>query len=175
MNKDEILAAAKEAPAKVQLDEYREAIESLRDKGYTWREIADFLSERGVSVDHTRIYRMFGDGKRRRGPESRSVEVSRVTFLGEQPTRKRRGKWNLFEIELPSKLGSAITVTGYVWGHCMDLKVEDGATVDVRDAKLVMRRKHRRMPMAYLTMEVQSGDEWVPLEVYIVPKWDVLL
>lgn len=34
------------------------AITALRDKGYTWRQIADFLTERGVETDHTKIYRL---------------------------------------------------------------------------------------------------------------------
>lgn len=34
-----------------------ETIAVLRDKRWTWREIAQFLNDRGVSVDHTKVYR----------------------------------------------------------------------------------------------------------------------
>ena len=60
MKANEILAAAKALPEKQNLEEYRETVEVLRDKGYTWREIAEFLNERGVSTDHTRLFRLFG-------------------------------------------------------------------------------------------------------------------
>ena len=59
MDKDKVLAAAKAAPQKIQLEEFRDAVETLREKGYTWREIADFLNEQGVQTDHTRVYRTF--------------------------------------------------------------------------------------------------------------------
>ena len=65
MDKDELLAAAKAAPAKVRLEEYREVVQELRGKGFTWREIADFLTERGVPTEHSWLYRTF---ERRRRP-----------------------------------------------------------------------------------------------------------
>ncbi len=60
MNPEELSAEARSAPPKVRLEEYRDAVEALREKGYTWREVADFLTERGVATDHTRVYRLFG-------------------------------------------------------------------------------------------------------------------
>lgn len=53
-----ILDEAQAAPAKGGLEVHKEAILLLRDKGYTWREIADFLAQRGVQTDHTKIYRL---------------------------------------------------------------------------------------------------------------------
>lgn len=58
MKLDSILNEAQAAPVKGGLDVHREAILVLRDKGYTWREIADFLAKRGVQTDHTKIYRL---------------------------------------------------------------------------------------------------------------------
>ena len=34
----------------------------LRRKGYSWREIADFLVEKGVKTDHSRVYRVMIEG-----------------------------------------------------------------------------------------------------------------
>jgi transposase len=53
-----ILDDAKKQPSKIHLEDYREIIEVLRDKGYTWREVATFLNDRDVQVDHTTIYKM---------------------------------------------------------------------------------------------------------------------
>lgn len=53
----EILEQAKNAQPLNVLGEHRLAIQALRDKDYSWREIADFLVERGVDTDHTKIFR----------------------------------------------------------------------------------------------------------------------
>ena len=58
VNPSELLKLAKSAPEKSSLEAHRDAILVLRDKGYTWREIALFLSEKGVSADHTSVYRL---------------------------------------------------------------------------------------------------------------------
>lgn len=52
-----ILAEAARAPSRNDLSQYREAIQRLRDKKWSWREIAEFLSERGVDTDHTKLIR----------------------------------------------------------------------------------------------------------------------
>ena len=56
-----ILAAAQRAPEKRGLGKHREAVRLLRGKGYTWREIATFLTNSGVVVDHTTVFRTFKD------------------------------------------------------------------------------------------------------------------
>jgi hypothetical protein len=53
----EILAAALAAPLKDTLSESKEAIVALREKNYTWREIAQFLQDQGVDTDHSKVYR----------------------------------------------------------------------------------------------------------------------
>ena len=53
----DILKAAQGAPAKDSLEAHLETIETLRDKGYTWREIAAFLTERGVPTDDHQFMR----------------------------------------------------------------------------------------------------------------------
>jgi len=54
----DILKEAKAAPSKATLDSQRESILLLRKKGYSWREVATFLSERGVETDHTAVFRL---------------------------------------------------------------------------------------------------------------------
>jgi hypothetical protein len=54
---DRILRDALNAPNKAGLEPHRRAILELRRKSYSWREIADFLTERGVSTDHTKVFR----------------------------------------------------------------------------------------------------------------------
>ncbi len=58
MNATELLCKARNLPQKPSLDGYREAILVMREKGYTWREIAAFLSENGITTDHTKILRL---------------------------------------------------------------------------------------------------------------------
>lgn len=54
-----ILEDAKSASDKRGLDVHRDAIMVLREKGYTWREVAEFLGKRGINTDHTKLLRMF--------------------------------------------------------------------------------------------------------------------
>lgn len=54
---DEILAEAKQAESRDTLRAHRKTIEVLRAKNYSWREIAEFLSARGVDADHTKVFR----------------------------------------------------------------------------------------------------------------------
>ena len=41
------------------LSAYADSIGMLRDKGFSYREIAHWLSERGVDVDHNAVYRVY--------------------------------------------------------------------------------------------------------------------
>jgi hypothetical protein len=40
---------------------YVETMHVLREKGFSYREIADWLTERGVDVDHNEVYRVYRD------------------------------------------------------------------------------------------------------------------
>lgn len=53
----ELLREAKSAPHRESLAEHRETIITLRKKNYTWREIAQFFTDRGVETDHSKIFR----------------------------------------------------------------------------------------------------------------------
>lgn len=52
-----ILKEALEAPPRSELAEHIGAISELRKKKWPWREIADFLRERGVDTDHSKLLR----------------------------------------------------------------------------------------------------------------------
>jgi hypothetical protein len=52
-----LLEEARQAPARTDLALYVEVIKALRDKKWSWREIAEFLKERGVDTDHTKLLR----------------------------------------------------------------------------------------------------------------------
>jgi hypothetical protein len=41
------------------LSAYVDSIRMLRDKGFSYRDIADWLSERGLEVDHNAVYRAY--------------------------------------------------------------------------------------------------------------------
>lgn len=175
MDRDTILAAAKAAEPKVRLEEHREAVQALREKGFTWRQVADFLNEHGIQTDHTRVYRMFGRPVLKGYSESREVHISRITYLGERLT-KRKKTWNVVEIELPSKLGQPITVLGYTWGGgAARFALGDEDTIAYRNATLFTKTGNA-FPMAYLKAEFKAeGDYWSSQEIYIVPKWEALL
>lgn len=175
MEREEILAAAKAAPAKVRLEEYREVVQELRGKGFSWRQVADFLTERGVVTDHTWVYRTFGKSQKRRQVESRPIEISRVTYLGERVTKKGMG-WNMLEIELPSTLGGPVPVIGFFAGTgAVALTLGAENTVALRDTSLVIKSGNT-FPMAYIKAQLQLNDgEWFSQDVYIAPKWEALL
>ncbi len=59
-----LLEDAKRAEPKQSLATQREAIQTLRDKDYTWREIAQFFNERGFDTDHTKLFRLMNRRER---------------------------------------------------------------------------------------------------------------
>src|SRR6266480_1695022 len=52
---------AEQEPDLQTLSAYVDSIRVLRDKGFSYREIAHWLSERGVDVDHNAVYRVYAD------------------------------------------------------------------------------------------------------------------
>ncbi len=74
----ELLEDAKRVAPRESLQEHRQTIATLRAKNYTWREIAQFLVERGVDTDHTKVFRFMqpkGD-KKMTLPETLTVPTS---------------------------------------------------------------------------------------------------
>jgi len=56
---DILLEEAEAEPNYRDLGEYFEVMRRLRDKGFSYREIAGWLSERGVDADHNAVYRVY--------------------------------------------------------------------------------------------------------------------
>ena len=56
---DALLREAEEEPNYRDLSEYCPVIAKLRGKGFSYREIAEWLSERGVELDHNAVYRLY--------------------------------------------------------------------------------------------------------------------
>jgi hypothetical protein len=50
---------AEQEPDLRTLSDYVDSIQTLRDKGFSYREIAEWLSERGVEADHNAVYRVY--------------------------------------------------------------------------------------------------------------------
>ncbi len=59
MPPDLMLREADEEPNYSDLREYCPVIETLRNKGFSYREIANWLGERGLHVDHNAVYRVY--------------------------------------------------------------------------------------------------------------------
>lgn len=57
----------------VDLDDYSEVIDKLREKGFSWRRIADWLNERNVRVSHNQLY--YYAIKREREPEHQEPSI----------------------------------------------------------------------------------------------------
>ena len=175
MKPQEILAAAKAVSEKLNIDEDREAVEVLREKGYTWRETAAFLNERGVAVDHTRLYRHFGKPQEESINESREITISQVRFVGEKKKGDRK-TWNVMEMELPTKLGCSIVVKGFTWTGTRELAKGADDSLTLRNPTLHIRSKSKGFPTAYLAVEIKlQNGEWVQQDVHIAPKWEELL
>jgi hypothetical protein len=58
MDPNKMLEQAKAMPEKQGIEAYSATIWELRRKGKAYREIAEFLNDRGVSTDHTAVYRL---------------------------------------------------------------------------------------------------------------------
>src|SRR5579864_241082 len=56
---DVVLQWAGEEPDYRTLGEYADSIGILREKGFSYREIADWLSEHGIEADHNAVYRAY--------------------------------------------------------------------------------------------------------------------
>jgi hypothetical protein len=56
---DALLREAEKEPNYRDLSEYCPVIATLRGKGFSYREIAEWLSQRGVELDHNAVYRLY--------------------------------------------------------------------------------------------------------------------
>ena len=175
MQLDQILADAQAAPPKPRLEDFGEAVRELRGKGYTWRDVADFLNERGVQTDHTRVYRTFVRRPVARPAESRPVQVQRVAFRGERATKGGKNSWAVLDIELPSAFEKPLPVVSYSMGAAGAAGWAEGEAIECRDATLVIKAG-TKFPLAFVRAELRSASgDWSAHEIYIVPDWEALL
>jgi hypothetical protein len=56
---EQLYREAEAEPNYRNLSSYSDVIGTLREKGFSYRDIAEWLSERGISVDHNAVYRIF--------------------------------------------------------------------------------------------------------------------
>lgn len=54
-----LLHEAEQEPNYRDVEEYTEVIRTLREKGFSYREVAEWLTARGVEVDHNAVYRVY--------------------------------------------------------------------------------------------------------------------
>jgi hypothetical protein len=68
------------------LRQYIDSIHLLREKGFSYREIAEWLTERGLSVDHNEVYREYMDYCEGRdgGPDLKHEEIERQMEEGQR-------------------------------------------------------------------------------------------
>jgi hypothetical protein len=59
VNLIQILKEVEQVQPRVELDTLYPAVVQLRLKNFSWREIAEFLNERGIDTDHSKVFRMF--------------------------------------------------------------------------------------------------------------------
>lgn len=175
MKHDQMLDDAQAAPPKPRLEDFADAVHELRGKGYSWRDIADFLNERGVKTDHTRVYRTFVRRPIARPEESRPITVLRVAYRGERTTKGGRNSWTVLDIELPSAFEKPLSVVGYSMGIAGAAGWAEGDEIESRDSTLVVKAG-TKFPLAFVRTELRSASgEWTAHEIYIVPDWEVLL
>ena len=59
MTPNEILKAALKEPDRDPLKQHLGTVFALREKSFSWREIADFLGKHGVKAEHTKLLRLY--------------------------------------------------------------------------------------------------------------------
>lgn len=54
----DILKEVEKLPVKKKLSHHKESILLMRKKGYSFRNIAEFLTSKGIKTDHTRVFKL---------------------------------------------------------------------------------------------------------------------
>ena len=74
----QLRAEAQKEPRRRGLDDYRETIRLLREeKGFSLREIAAWLQERGLNVDHNAVWRAYSKENQGESVTGRSEQSER--------------------------------------------------------------------------------------------------
>lgn len=79
----EILNEAQSVKPKETLGPYRETILTLREKNYSWRDIAEFLVERGIETDHSKLFRFINKPRRPKMDVQPKFEVPTAEQYGQ--------------------------------------------------------------------------------------------
>ena len=104
MKPDELLDLAEQMPSNFGVESYRDSICALRRKGYSWRGIADFFVEKGITTDHTRVYRTMMDGDPLYDFNDGPLCIGRALFESQKGLPLREYSVGMF-ISLKAKLG----------------------------------------------------------------------
>ena len=88
-----LLTEADRETKRLTLGDYREAIRVLKEeKDFTFREIADWLKQRGMGVDHNAVWRAYSKGVPAQRARRVKVEKSRVEDEAREPAQSERGE-----------------------------------------------------------------------------------
>jgi len=176
MEIEKMLAEAKATPEVKKLEEYAEVITVLREKNYSWRDIADFLNKRGVDTDHTRVYRLFNKPKEKKNVRKFPLEVLSARYIGEKQSKKKTATFKIFEFSLPTTLGKPIKVLGFIWdGDTINANYKDGNLI-IEKAEFVIKIPQNFTMTSYLLLTIQTlNDSTKQLKVYFQPAWEEIL
>ena len=175
MDVAQLLKEAQAQPSKQALPQLLPVIETLRDKGYSYREIAEFLHQKGVEVDHTRIYRLINPASKDPSTiQRRPIQVVSARLGGSINTKKQR--FEALNLRLPSQLGEPIPVLGLLWGAALDQLQMDGEELVIRRAELHDKTSVQTLspPVLHLTLVNLQGEEVVH-KAYLLPDWASIL
>lgn len=124
-----ILQDAVRAESHESLAEHRKTIEVLRGKAYSWRDIAQFLAERGVETDHTKVFRFMKQrGQAAMTPKVLSVPSAQKYVEALESIKDKIGEhqWKMLEYHFNAHNRTA---TFGELGRHVGYKNEDGANL----------------------------------------------
>jgi hypothetical protein len=79
----QLQAEAEKEPSRRGLDDYSQVIRLLKDdKGFSFREIAAWLQERGMKSDHNAVWRAYSKLMPRRNPVAATEQIERLERSG---------------------------------------------------------------------------------------------
>ena len=83
---EKLLAEADCETKRLTLDDYREAVRVLKEeKDFTFREIAEWLKQRGMRADHNAVWRAYSKGVPALRARGVKVEKARVEDRAREP------------------------------------------------------------------------------------------
>ena len=83
---NDLLHLAEQEPDQAALRDYFPVIMELREKHFSFREIGDWLTERGIEADYNEVYRVF---KKYMGPQDAADEERREQEEAEESAKQQ--------------------------------------------------------------------------------------